>query len=187
MFSQKSKRLVVSLQIAILLTFFPGFSIAQAGNSTEITFVINPYAGGLTINAPGTGIFAPMTSPETVAVASLMLETVTVTDQRRNNLGNAPGTARSWVTSILATNLGNGIDTLTANTFGYSSGENIQTGTVVAVTENTRTNLSTVVAVESASSATGNHVVTWRPTLTVPVPAFQASGSYSGSITHSVS
>jgi len=46
--------------------------------------------------------------------------------------------------------------------------------------------LNTSSMVERALSILGSHVVTWRPTLTVPVPALKNSGTYVGTIIHSV-
>jgi hypothetical protein len=46
--------------------------------------------------------------------------------------------------------------------------------------------LNTSDAVTKGISTTGNHSVSWRPTLTIPVPPLQKQGTYVGFLTHSV-
>jgi hypothetical protein len=109
-----------------------------------------------------------------------------VTDTRRSMSGGVLGGPRTWSTKVVASDLISTTDTLTASTFSYASGTNTPTGGFVLVTSVGQSSLSSAVEVEHAASATGNHVVTWSPTVSVPVPAFQKAGSYSGTITHSV-
>lgn len=180
MFSIKKRNSIITLLLTTLVAFFPTALPAQA-SVTNLQLVINPYSGGLAISAPVSGFFSPIATPETLTVVSLTLETVTVTDTRRALSGLG-----FWTTNAQATNLLSITDTLTADTFGYVSGPNIKIGGAAFVTAQTRTSLDTALMVENAVSVTGNHTVSWFPTLTVPIAALKNPGTYSGSITHSV-
>jgi hypothetical protein len=181
MFFKKTKNSLVAVVLTSLVAFFPGASIAQAA-VTQLSFVINPYKGGLAISSPGGANFPTIDTPETDTSVSLTLETVTVTDTRRSL--SALGV---WTTTAQASNLVSATDTLTASTFGYVSGANVKTGGLAFVTAQTRTSLDSPVMVQQATGITGNHVVTWYPTLSVPVIGNKTPGTYIGSITHSVS
>lgn len=178
--SLKNKNSVHAVLLLALVVYFPGASVANAADSTNLTFVINPYTGGLAISVPITGSFPSIESPETTTVVSLTLETVTVTDTRRI------GAVRSWTTNVVSTNLLSGSDTLTANTFGYASGAPLLVSGLGIFTEHTRTAINAAVMVESGASTSGNHIVSWFPTLSVPVDQYKAAGTYVGVITHSV-
>jgi hypothetical protein len=41
-------------------------------------------------------------------------------------------------------------------------------------------------AVTKGITTTGNHAASWRPTLSIPVPALKNPGAYIGILTHSV-
>jgi hypothetical protein len=180
MFFKRVKNPVVAVLLAALVSFFPGAFSAQAA-VTQLTFIINPYSGGLAISAPSSASFPAIDTPETGTSVALTLETVTVTDTRRSL--SALG---SWTTTAQASNLVSTTDTLTASSFGYSSGPNIKAGGLAFITSLTRTSLDSPVTVQQASAVTGNHVVTWFPTLTVPVAGLKNPGTYYGAITHSV-
>jgi hypothetical protein len=150
-------------------------------SNTGLTLVINPYTGGLAISVPGTAVFTPMISPEFPTNVTLTLGTITVTDTRR-----AIGALGSWVTSASSTDLISGTDSLTATTFGYSSGLFVKSGGTALMTENTRVSMDSATAVATTTSVTGNHIITWTPTMTIPVPASKTSGTYLGTLTHSV-
>lgn len=179
----KSRNTLIVIVLTSMVSFFPGASMAQAANTTQLTFVINPFSGGLLINVPTNGVFGSLESPDTLTVVSLQLDTVTVTDTRRMVL------IRSWSTAAISSDLltGSQQDSLTAISIGYSAGTPSVLSGVVGVTEYTQTSLLTSVNVQSGSTTTGNHVVSWRPTLSIAVPALKNSGTYVGTLTHSVS
>jgi len=169
-----------SAQLVLFIAFFPTTATAATTSDTNLTLVVNAFTPSLAISVPGTGTFTPLTSPYTATDVTLVLGTITVTDNRRLTGG-------SWTTEASASTLTSSPDTITADTFGYSSGVFVKTGGAATMTENTRSSLDTSGAVVTTTSVTGNHVVTWTPTITVPVPASQAPGTYTGIITHSVS
>jgi len=167
-------------QLVLFVAFFPTTASAATTGDTNLTLVVNAFTPSLAISVPSTGTFTPLTSPDTSTDATLELGTITVTDNRRLIGGG-------WTTEASASSLTSSGDSLTADTFGYSSGVFVKTGGAATMTENTRTSLDISGAVVTTTSVTGNHVVTWTPIITVPVPASQAPGTYTGTITHSVS
>lgn len=178
----KSKNSIISLQIATLVLALTGFTNAYAG-VTGLTFVISSFdGGGLAISVPGPASFPTIMSPETDTSVSVTLETVTVTDSRRSTSGTA-----TWTTTAQASDLLSGSETLTANTFRYRSGGHTKIGGAVVVTSNDANTLSGPQMVEASSGITGNHVVSWFPTVFIPVPGNKPAGTYQGTITHSVS
>jgi hypothetical protein len=57
---------------------------------------------------------------------------------------------------------------------------------LVGVTEYTRVAIHSAAEVTKGITTTGNHVASWRPTLSIPVPALKNPGAYIGVLTHSV-
>lgn len=154
--------------------------MAQAGTETTLQFVINPYLGGLSINVPTNGTFTSIESPDTDTVISTMLDTVTVTDKRRDSLN------LTWTTNAVSTNFITGVDTLTADTIGYSAGPATLLLGLAGVTEFTQTALNVPIRVQAGATLTGKHIVSWRPTLRMPVPYNKPPGTYTARLTHSV-
>ncbi|WP_426846588.1 hypothetical protein [Candidatus Planktophila dulcis] len=109
---------------------------------------------------------------------------MTVTDTRRNLVNPL---IRAWTTDAIATDFISGTDSLTASSIGYSAGPATILSGSAGVTETTRETLLNTVPVQTGASTTGNHVVRWRPTLTIAVPGLKSAGEYQGSLTHSVS
>lgn len=181
MFSKKTRNSVITVILASLVSFFPAASIAQAGNTTSLQLIINPFVQGLFINVPVTGSFPNIESPDETTTVTVQLAAVTVTDTRRYLLMN-----RIWTTNAILTNLVSATDTLTANTIGYSAGEATMISGLVGVTEITITAMDSATAVTKGISTRGNHVASWRPTLNIPVPALKEPGAYIGVLTHSV-
>ena len=154
--------------------------MAQGATSTNLSFVVNPFTGGLSINVPVLGNLGSLASPDTVTATTAQLDTVTVTDTRRGTL------VRGWTAYAISTDLLSGTDSLTASTIGYSAGTPTIVSGTAGVTENTRTSLLTTISVNSANTTTGSHVVSWRPTITITLKDQQVAGTYVGTMTHSV-
>lgn len=154
--------------------------MAQAGTETTLQFVINPFTGGLSINVPTNGSFTSIESPDTDTVVTTTLDTVTVTDTRRTELN------RVWTTNAVSTNFITGVDTLTADTIGYSAGPSTLLLGLAGITEFTRTALNVPIMVQAGATLTGKHIVSWRPTLSIPVPYNKNAGTYTARLTHSV-
>jgi hypothetical protein len=154
--------------------------MAHGATTTSLQFVINPFTGGLSISVPGLGNLGSLESPDTVTVVTAQLDTVTVTDTRREDL------VRGWIASAISTNLNTGLDSITASAMGYSAGVPTIVSGLAGVTENTRLSLFTSGAVQTVTTTSGNHVVSWRPTLSIAVKDKQSQGTYTGTLTHSV-
>ena len=177
----KSRNSLIALVLASLISFFPAATSAQAGNVTSLQLIINPFVEGLSVNVPLTGSFPNIESPDDTTTVTVQLAAVTVTDTRRST-----GRNRTWTTNAILTNLVSATDTLTANTIGYSAGEATMISGLVGVTEYTRVTMDLAAAVTKGISTTGNHVASWKPTLSIPVPALKSPGAYIGVLTHSV-
>jgi hypothetical protein len=183
MFFLKKRKAQIAIFVIALVAFLPGFYMAQAGTTTSLQFVVNAYTGGLSISVPATGDLGSLAQPETATVVIGQLDTVTVTDTRR---AIDSGLTRTWTAFAISTDLLTGSDSLTASSIGYSAGTPIIVSGQAAVTEHTATNLHTSIGVQSGSTTTGNHVVSWRPTLRITVRSSQTAGTYTGILTHSV-
>jgi hypothetical protein len=181
MFSKKTRNSLITLILASLVSFFPFASTAQAGNVTSLQLIINPFVEALFVNVPLTGTFPTVVSPDQIETMTVQLAAVTVTDTRRSLLLN-----RTWTTNAVMTNLFSATDTLTADTMGYSAGEATMVTGLVGVTEYTRIAMNSAAKVTMGVTITGNHVASWRPTLSIPVPALAEPGTYIGTLTHSV-
>jgi len=181
MFFVKTRNTQIAIVITALVAFFPGSYMAQGATTTNLTFVVNPFLGGLSINVPEAGNLGSLASPDTVTATTGQLDTVTVTDTRRGTL------VRGWTAYAISTDLLTGTDSLTASTIGYSAGTPTIVSGIAGVTENTKTSLLTTTAVNTANTTTGNHVVSWRPTIKITLKNEQVAGTYVGTMTHSVS
>ena len=179
-FFLKTKKAEIAIVVIALIAFLPGSYMAQAGTTTTLQFVVNPYTGGLSINVPGAGNLGSLDSPDTVTVVTAQLDTVTVTDTRRE----VP--VRTWTVNAVSTDLLTGSDSLTARTIGYAAGTPTILSGLAGVTEYTKSDLHTSVIVQTGATSTGNHVVSWRPILSIAIKDRQLAGMYSGTLTHSV-
>jgi len=182
MFFPKKRKTQLAIFVTALVAFFPGTYLAHGATTTSLQFVINPFTGGLSISVPGLGNLGSLESPDTVTVVTAQLDTVTVTDTRRTPLSPS----RTWTVSAVSTDLLTGSDSLTAATIGYSAGTPTILSGLAGITEYTRTDLHTSIMVQTGATSTGNHVVSWRPTLSIAIPQFKNSGTYTGTLTHSV-
>ena len=148
---------------------------ADAADTTT-TFTIAA-AGGLSISAPATANLGSVSSGATSVSGSL--GTVTVTDQRGLILGNWTATASSTnfahssnaTYDIAKTNAVYAAG-LTSGDGGASAGVG---GSLVAP------------VIAAARLGAGNNTVTWNPTITVALSPTAVVGTYTATITHSVS
>jgi len=182
MFFLKMRKAQIAIFVIALVAFLPGSYMAQAGTTTSLQFVVNPFTGGLSISVPATGDLGSLASPDTITVVTGQLDTVTVTDTRRTPLSPI----RTWTAFAISTDLLTGSDSLTASSIGYSAGTPTIVSGLAGVTEHTQTDLHTSIMVQSGATSTGNHVVSWRPTLRITVRSSQTAGTYTGTLTHSV-
>jgi hypothetical protein len=154
-------------------------ALAATTSSTPVTVEVG--GGDLGISAPG-GLVDLGSVPASTAVQTVqhLLGTVTVTDDRAGTAG--------WVATAEAPDF-TGPQTISTSAAGlvtYNPGNVTVTGTatVAATFEN---QMYPTGPVETATGVSGNNTAAWNPTLTVTVPANALAGTYSTTITHSVS
>jgi hypothetical protein len=164
-------------------------SPAQAGpgdpEPTTVTFTVT--SGTLTITAPGT-VALGSGAPGTTITA--LVGPVTVTDNRAllTAAWTATASATSWTTggstpaeTIPVTDVGYAVGTITTTGTITTAGTNRPAGTAAGDLSATA---QTVVA---GTAGVGDNTATWNPALSVAVPPFVVGGSYTGTLTHSVS
>jgi hypothetical protein len=146
--------------------------------STTVTFAIT--SGALTMTVPGA---ANLGSTAPGVDISAQLGAVSVQDNR------ALLTAAWTVTaadSAFTTGTATPAETIPASALSYSPGSITTSGTITATGTNI-TMSGTPATVVAGSSGVGNNSAAWNPTITVDVPASAVFGTYTGTVTHSVS
>jgi hypothetical protein len=153
---------------------------ARAGSDpgTTVTFAVT--SGLLTMTAPTAASLGSGAPGSTISGA---LGAVQVTDNRA--LLNA-----SWTVSASSSNFTTGTatpaETIPVGDATYAPGTVTTTGTI-SVTPSTITLSNSPQAVMTASSGNGDNTAAWNPTESVAVPAAAVSGTYTSTLTHSVS
>jgi hypothetical protein len=158
-----------------VLTFaVPAFAATAA--DTPVTVVVSQ--GTLGISAPTASVLLG-TAPgsATAQTVTAQLGPVLVTDNRAGIAG--------WVATAGATapSDGTGIPT---SAMAYTPGNTTVVGTAT-VTGINLASMATQSTVETATAVTGDNTATWNPSIVVTIPAAAVAGTYSATITHSVS
>jgi len=160
-----------------------GRALSHGGLVTLSTNTFTYPGGVLGISAPSAKDMGTGTAGGTLTAP---LGSVTATDNRGQAGAGWTAQASSTVFSNTTFPAAAPIATMT-----YASGPSTSTtGTAVFLPGQTTTPSalsSTAVTAFSASAAGGNNSVTWNPTIVVNVPAQAITGSYTGTITHSLS
>lgn len=176
------KRLALALSLASAGSMV--LAAAPADAAQGVTFTLT--AGALTISDPADKSLGSVTTG-TASVSSTLGNT-TVTDNRGALLG-------TWTASVSSTDFTTGgataEETITSDLVDYYSGlATASSGTAVRVPgQATALNAVDLAASATAFSATGvvgNNSTTWVPTVVVNIPSDSVAGTYSGTITHSV-
>jgi hypothetical protein len=147
-------------------------------SDTTTTFSVD--SGALTISTP---ISANLGSGDPGTTITGALGAVTVTDSR------ALLTA-SWTVTVSSSDFTTGggtpAETIPASDVGYDPGSITTTGTITATgTPITLAGMSAPVV--TGSAGVGNNIASWNPSVAVAVPEAAVGGTYTGTITHSVS
>jgi hypothetical protein len=151
----------------------------SASANTTVTFAVT--IGALSISAPASANLGAGNPGTTIGPTPL--GTVVVTDNRAAlNAG--------WIATASSTDFtsggGSSAETIPASDVNYDPGPLATTGTVTASPSDI-TLSSTPQAVVTASGITGDDTASWSPNLTVAVPANAVGGTYTATLTHSVS
>jgi hypothetical protein len=148
---------------------------AQAADTTT-TFTITA-AGGLSISAPASANLGSVSSGATTVSGSL--GTVTVTDQRGLILGN-------WTATASSTNFAHGSN----SSYDISKASAVYATGAVSGDGGASVGVGGSLAlpvVAAARVGAGNNTVSWNPTVTVALSPTAVVGTYTATITHSVS
>jgi hypothetical protein len=145
---------------------------------TTVTFTVT--SGALSMTAPAASDLGSGVPGGTI---SHDLGQVTVTDARA--LLSAAWTATASATSF-TTGTATPAETIPASDVNYNPGEINTTGTIT-VTGTTVALSGTPKTVVAGTAGVGNNTASWDPGLVVSVPASNAGGLYTGTLTESVS
>jgi hypothetical protein len=146
--------------------------------ATTVTFAVT--SGALTMTAPTA---AALGSGAPGGSISSQLGTVTVTDNRA--LASASWTA-TVASTTFTTGTGTGAETIPVADAFYDPGAITTTG-LITVTPTGVVLSNTPQAVVAGTAGAGNNSASWNPRIVMTVPTTAVSGSYTGTITHSVS
>ena len=164
-------------------TAVTGRALSRGGTVTLATNTFTFPGGVLGISAPSA---KDLGSGPPGGTLTAQLGTVTATDNRGQSGGGWTAQASSTVFSNTITPAAAPITTAT-----YASGFSTSTtGSAVFLPGQTTTPSAlsaAAVTVFSASATGGNNSASWNPTIVVNLPAHAISGSYTGTVTHSVS
>jgi hypothetical protein len=155
-------------------------SSGPAAGDPDTSVIFSVTSGALSMSAPDSvnlGSGAPGTT------ITGLLGPVTVTDDRALLSANWTATASStdWTTGG-----GTPAETIPATDVGYDPGSITTTGTITA-TGTPITLANTAAPVVTGTDGVGNNTATWNPALAVAVPASGVGGTYTGTLTESVS
>jgi hypothetical protein len=153
---------------------------SQAGSDPDTTITFAVTSGLLTMTAPATADLGSGAPGTTITGA---VGTTAVTDNRA--LLHATWTATASSTDF-TTGTGTGNETIAATDARYTPGTVTTTGTITA-TPLTITLSHTAQPIVDGTAGVGDNSASWDPTIAVAVPAQAVVGTYTGTLTQSVS
>jgi hypothetical protein len=158
-----------------VMTFaVPAFA---ATSPTPVTVQI--LGGALSITVPATANLGTTAASSTAQTVTGLLGPVVVSDLRAGSLG--------WVATAGSTDFtGPAGPTISATTMTYTPGTAFVVG-IATVTPISLTAMTTPGTVQTATAVIGVNTATWNPSIGVVIPAGAVAGSYTATITHSVS
>lgn len=158
--------------------FFLSNTPAGSDPDTTVTFAVT--TGALSLTAP---VSADLGSGAPGTTISGSIGAITVTDDRAalNSSWTVTAAASDWTTGG-----GTGPETIPAADATYTPGSITTTGTVT-VAGSVITLSNTTQPVVAGTSVIGNNTATWDPTVAVAVPAAAVAGTYTATLSHSVS
>lgn len=165
-------------------------SVTHAAHaSTSVSFSVT--AGALSISEPTTANLGTVASSPSGTTLSGHLGSTTITDSR--------GSLAGWTATITATTFSDGATptphTIAANKFKayVNAGDGPTVSSGVAVPATTYTTAATALTLSTSAqtlvtaTATGSNVVAYNPTIAVTVDSSVVSGTYTGTVTQTVS
>jgi hypothetical protein len=176
-------RTAIAGAAALAIGTFALAPIAEAAD-TVTTFTIE--SGGLSVSAPASTVALNTGTINTGATsASGSLGPVTVTDNRGAIGANWVAT---WASTTFLTGTGSANEAVAFANIFYASGPATATSGTGTFAPVTNQPMSTAAAgrIVSWAAGMGNNSATWNPTLSFTLLSTQVSGTYTGTITHSV-
>jgi len=159
----------------------PGFAPAGAATTGGTTATFSIVSGALSISVPASANFGSV--PSGATVLSALLGNVQVVDARASTSG-------SWTATVSSTSFTTGAaspaETIPAGNVTYAPGNAIATTGTGTFTPGPGGSLAAAITAFSAASEVGSTSVTWDPQITITIPPAAVSGTYTGTITHSV-
>jgi len=156
-------------------------ALAATGDTTT-TFTLT--GNGLSVSVPGS---ADLSTSGSTLIGATSLSGSLGSVQVSDNQGTL---AHTWTASVSTTDFttggGGANKTIGKANAAYTPGVVTTTGVGVAV-GTPATDLSTSASVVTSTAVIGSMTATWNPTVSVTIPADVIAGTYSGTITHSVS
>lgn len=164
---------------ALAITTIAGTAGVASAADTNVTFELG--GGGLAIAAPASSSLKGITPGGGSFSGSL--GPVTVTDNRG-------ALVAKWTVSVSSTDFTTGAGTaaevVPASAVAYVAGAPTLTGTSAIFVPAGSLSLSATPAQIGAGTAVGSNTAEWNPVLTFTIPQSAVAGTYTGTITHSV-
>lgn len=184
----RSKLATIALSTGLAFAGFAGISgSAQAATSGDTTTTFTLTGGELAITVPNSAdLGSAATGTATIAA---QLGAISVADGR----GTLNG---SWAASVASTDFTTGAGSAeetvaNSNADYWSGGATSTTGTGTftpgQATAGASEPLGAPATALTATSVVGNNTATWNPTVNINIPSASVEGTYTGTITHSVS
>lgn len=166
------------LILPVALSVAGALVLAGPASAADTDVTVQVAAGSLSISAP-TGPVSLGTPEASAAVQSVNAELgdVTVTDNR--------GGIAGWTATAIASAFRGGPSA--GLLISYATPTAVVTGATATVTAADSSDLFVSSNVQTASAVSGAHAAVWNPTVTVTLPAGARVGTYTSTITHSVS
>lgn len=164
---------------ALAITTIAGTAGVASAADTNVTFQLA--AGGLAVTAPASASLEGITTGG--GSFSGKLGPVTVTDNR-----GAP--VATWTVSVSSTDFTTGDEpaagVVPASAVAYVAGVPTLTGATAAFVPAASPSLNATPAPIGVGTAVGSNTAQWNPALTFSIPQSAVAGTYTGTITHSV-
>lgn len=182
--TSRRRRLAAAAAVAALSVLTSGETRATASTNTSFTLT----AGTLSISEPATASLGTATSSTSGTSITGHLGTTTINDSR--------GSVAGWTVTISASNFSDGAShTVAASKLSayvaVGDGPTVTSGIAVPATTHstalTALTLSTSSQTLVTATTTGSNIVTYNPTVVVNLDSSVIAGTYTGTITQTVS
>ena len=151
-------------------------SMAVPASAADTTTTVTIANGGVSLSAPG-GATLSAGIPGTNSTVTL--GNTTVTDARAGIV--------NWTATVSLSALTVSGQTIPTTGASYFASTASLTGGSTLIATSSQLDLSTAKTSQVTSTVSGNNTAIWTALLTVPIPAQALAGTYSGTLTQSVS